>query len=182
MDEIVQDADFAVDLTYSKSTSEGVLCKFGGHTFEPSHSSTEAEVMACDSGLRLDVSRALRLRDAKAGVLGRPVSRARGDLWRQLEPETLGASMASSDTATTNMTDVAPLSSLRFFQSLEASSFNGSRNLTIPPPVTWSTKFRLSQCRTTHSLSKAHLLFSVARGTKVVFRIFCGTFIFSVFL
>ena len=32
-DEIVQDAGYAEDLTDSKLTSDGMLCKFGGHTF-----------------------------------------------------------------------------------------------------------------------------------------------------
>ena len=30
--EIVQDADFAADLTDSNLTLDGMLCKFGGHT------------------------------------------------------------------------------------------------------------------------------------------------------
>ena len=52
---LFQDADFAGNLTDSKSTSGGVLCMFGSHTFVPiswackkqrsvSHGSTEAEI------------------------------------------------------------------------------------------------------------------------------------------
>ena len=59
-----QDSDFAGDLEDSKSTSVGVLCIFG-HTFVPkswmckkqtsvSHSSTEAEIISLDAGLRMD--------------------------------------------------------------------------------------------------------------------------------
>ena len=64
-DETVQeDAEFAVGLTDSKFTSDGMLCKFGGHQFvqtswackkqtAASHSSTEAKVMSLDTGLRI---------------------------------------------------------------------------------------------------------------------------------
>ena len=61
---LFQDSDFAGDLEDSKSTSGGPLCIFGGHTFVPtswtckkqtsvSHSSTEAEVISLDAGLRM---------------------------------------------------------------------------------------------------------------------------------
>ena len=54
---LFQDSDFAGDLEDSKSTSGGVLCIFGSHTFVPiswmckkqtsvSHSSTEAEIFS----------------------------------------------------------------------------------------------------------------------------------------
>ena len=33
--ETVQEADFATDLTDSKFTSDGMVCKFGGHAFVP---------------------------------------------------------------------------------------------------------------------------------------------------
>ena len=60
-----QDSDFAGDLEDSKSTSGGVLCIFGSRTFMPvswmckkqtsvSHSSTEAEIISLDAGLRMD--------------------------------------------------------------------------------------------------------------------------------
>ena len=60
-----QDPDFAWDLEDSKSTSGGILCIFGSHTFVPlswmckkqtsvSHSSTEAEIISLDAGLRKD--------------------------------------------------------------------------------------------------------------------------------
>ena len=56
-DDIVHDADFAVDLADSKSTSDGMLCIFGDRTVVSishadkkqtavSHSSTEAEVVS----------------------------------------------------------------------------------------------------------------------------------------
>ena len=62
---LFQDSDFAGDLEDSKSTSGGVLCIFGSQTFVPiswmckkqtsvSHSSTEAEVLSLDAGLRMD--------------------------------------------------------------------------------------------------------------------------------
>ena len=58
-----QDSDFAGDLEDSKSTSGRLLCTFGSHTFVPiswmckkktsdSHSSTEAEIVSLDAGLR----------------------------------------------------------------------------------------------------------------------------------
>ena len=62
---LFQDSDFARDLEDSKSTSGGILCIFGRHTFVPiswmckkqtsvSHSSAEAESMSLDAGLRMD--------------------------------------------------------------------------------------------------------------------------------
>ena len=71
---LIQDSDFAGDSEDSKSTSGGILCVFGSHTFVPkswmykkqtsvSHSSTEAEVISLDAGLRMDGIRALDLWD-----------------------------------------------------------------------------------------------------------------------
>ena len=62
---LFQDSDFAGDLEDSKSTSGGILCIFGSHTFVPmswmckkqtsvSHSSTEAEIISLEAGLRMD--------------------------------------------------------------------------------------------------------------------------------
>ena len=67
---LFQDSDFAGDLEDSKSTSGGILCILGSRTFVPtswmckkqssvSHSSTEAEIISLDAGLRLDGIRAL---------------------------------------------------------------------------------------------------------------------------
>ena len=61
---LFQDSDVAGDLEDSKSTSGGILCIFGSRTFVPiswmckkqtpvSHSSTEAEVISLDAGLRM---------------------------------------------------------------------------------------------------------------------------------
>ena len=71
---LLQDSDFAGDLEESKSTSGGLLCIFGSHTFVPiswmckkqtsvSHSSTEAELISLDAGLRMDGIPALDLLD-----------------------------------------------------------------------------------------------------------------------
>ena len=71
---LFQDSDFAGDLEDSKSTSIGILCIFGRHTYVPrswmckkqtsvSHSSTEAEVISLDAGLRMDGIPALDLWD-----------------------------------------------------------------------------------------------------------------------
>ena len=62
---LFQDSDFAGDLEDSKSTSGGTLCVFGSHMFVPiswmckkqtsvSHTSTEAEIVSLDAGLRMD--------------------------------------------------------------------------------------------------------------------------------
>ena len=62
---LFQDSDFAGDLEDSKSTSQGILCIFGGRTFvlgswmckkqtSVSRSSTESEVISLDDGLRMD--------------------------------------------------------------------------------------------------------------------------------
>ena len=78
---LFQDSDFAGDLEDSKSTSGGTLCVFGSHTFAPiswmckkqtsvSHSSTEAEIISLDAGLRLDGLSALDLWDLIVAVLG----------------------------------------------------------------------------------------------------------------
>ena len=69
-----EDSDFAGDLEESKSTSGGILCIFGSRTFVPiswmckkqtsvSHSSTEAEVISPDAGLRMERIHALTLWD-----------------------------------------------------------------------------------------------------------------------
>ena len=69
---LFQDADFAGDLEDSKSTSGGIFCVLGSHTFVPmrwmckkqtavSHSSTESEIISLDTGLRLDGFPALEL-------------------------------------------------------------------------------------------------------------------------
>ena len=69
---LFQYSDFAGDFEDSKSTSGGVLCIFGSHTFVPtswmckkqtsvSHSSTEAEIIFLDAGLRMDGIPALDL-------------------------------------------------------------------------------------------------------------------------
>ena len=71
---LFQDSDFVGDLEDSKSTSGGILCIFGSHTFVPiswmckkqtsvSHSSTEAEIISLDAGLRMDGIPALDLWD-----------------------------------------------------------------------------------------------------------------------
>ena len=69
---LFQDSDFASDLEDSKSTSGGLSCIFGSHTFVPrswmckkqtsvSHSLTEAEIISLDAGLRVDGIPALDL-------------------------------------------------------------------------------------------------------------------------
>ena len=76
---LFQDSDFVGDPEDSKSTSGGILCIFGSHTFVPisgmckkqtsvSHSSTEAEVISLDAGLRLDGTPALDLWDLIVAV------------------------------------------------------------------------------------------------------------------
>ena len=66
------DASFAGDLKDSKSTSGGILCVVGPHTFAPitwmckkqgavSHSSTEAEIISMDACVRLEGLPALDL-------------------------------------------------------------------------------------------------------------------------
>ena len=70
------------DLEDSKSTSGGILCIFGSHTFVPmswmckkqtavSHNSTEFEITSLDTGLRLDGLPALELWDLFVSVFGR---------------------------------------------------------------------------------------------------------------
>ena len=93
---LFQDSDFAGDLEDSKSTTGGVLCIFGSHTFVPtswmckkqisvSHSSTEAEIISLDSGLRMDGIPALALCDLVIEVfhsvrnkIGQPQGRVSG--------------------------------------------------------------------------------------------------------
>ena len=78
---LFQDSDFAGDLEDSKSTSGGILCILGSHTFVPiswmckkqtsvSHSSTESEIISLDAGLRLGGIPALDLWDLIVAVLG----------------------------------------------------------------------------------------------------------------
>ena len=81
---LFQYSDFTGDLEDSKSTSGGILCIFGSHTFVPrswmckkqtsvSHRSTEAEIIYLDPGLRMDGSDAAGsdARKAVAAVLWR---------------------------------------------------------------------------------------------------------------
>ena len=78
---LFQDSDFAGDLEDSKSASGGTLCVFGSHTLVPiswmckkqtsvSHSSTEAEIISLDAGLRMDGKPAFDLWDLIVAVLG----------------------------------------------------------------------------------------------------------------
>ena len=73
-------SDIVGDLEDSTSTSGGTLCVFGSHTFVPtswmckkqtcvSHSSTEAEMIFLDAGLRMDRIPALDLWDCVIEVL-----------------------------------------------------------------------------------------------------------------
>ena len=77
---LFQDSDFARDLEDSKSTSRGILCNFESHTFvriswmckkqtSVSHSSTEADIISLDAGLRMDGIPALALWDLVIEVL-----------------------------------------------------------------------------------------------------------------
>ena len=77
---LFQDSDLAGDLEDSKSTSGGTLCVSGNHTFVliscmckkqtcVSHSSTEAEIISLDAGLRMDGIPALDLWDLVKEVL-----------------------------------------------------------------------------------------------------------------
>ena len=78
---LFQDSDFVGDLEDSKSTSGGILCIFGSHTFVPkslmckkqtavSCSSTESEIICLDTGLRLDGLLALEQWDLIVSVFG----------------------------------------------------------------------------------------------------------------
>ena len=86
---LFQDSDFAGDLEDSKSTSGGVLCIFGSHTCVPrswmckkqtsvSHSSTEAEIVSLDAGLRMDGIPALTLWDLVIEVFHSVPNRTEG--------------------------------------------------------------------------------------------------------
>ena len=77
---LFQDSDFAGNHEDSKPTSGGILCIFGSLTFVPiswmckkqtsdSHSSTEAEVISLDAGLRNSRSRSLGFGDWRISFL-----------------------------------------------------------------------------------------------------------------
>ena len=98
---LFQDSDFAGDLEDSKSTSGGILCTFGCHTFVPissmckkqtsgSQSSTESEIISLDTGLRMDGIPALDIWDFVIGVFHSSANQtnetkddreSRGNLW-----------------------------------------------------------------------------------------------------
>ena len=92
---LFQDSDFVGDFEASKTTSGGILCIFGSHTFLPiswmckkqtsiSHSSTEAEVISLDAGPRVDGIPALDLWDFVVEVfhsLPNETNKARIDLF-----------------------------------------------------------------------------------------------------
>ena len=80
---LFQDSDLAGDFEDSKSTSRGVPCIFGNHTFVPiscmckkhvSHSSTEAEIISLDAGLGMYGTPALILWDLLVETLQSPPS------------------------------------------------------------------------------------------------------------
>ena len=84
-----QDSDFAGHVEDSKSTSGGILCIFGSHTFVPiswmckkqtslSHSSTEAEIISLDAGLRMDGIPSLTLCDLVIEVFHSVPNRTEG--------------------------------------------------------------------------------------------------------
>ena len=85
---LFSDASFAGDLKDSKSTSGGYLCLVGPNTFVPitwlckkqatvSHSSSEAEVIALDTCVRMEDIPALMLWDLVIDVFSDGVSGAR---------------------------------------------------------------------------------------------------------
>ena len=86
---LFQDSDFAVDLEDSNSTSGGIPCIFGSHSFVPtswmckketsvSHSSTESEIIALDVGLRVVGTPALDLWDLVVEILHSSSNQAQG--------------------------------------------------------------------------------------------------------
>ncbi len=91
------DASFAGDLQDSKSTTGTLLCLVGPSTFVPlqwmckklgaiTHSSTEAEVIALDAGLRMDGIPALGFWDLVKDVFNpikRPEKGSKGKRKRQ---------------------------------------------------------------------------------------------------
>ena len=101
---LFEDSDFAGDLEDSKSTSGGVLCIFGSHTFVPiswmhnkqtsvSHSSTVPEIVSLDSGLRMDGIPALDLWDLVIEIfhsvpnkIEQPKEELRGDPLQATKP------------------------------------------------------------------------------------------------
>ena len=92
----------------------------------------KAEVISLDTGLRMEGLLTSKLWDAMTDVLEFLVSQARCDLSRQFKPETLKARQEFSDRSTTDMTYASHLSASVFRQP-EASSFNGSGDLTSHP-------------------------------------------------
>ena len=93
-----------------------------------SHSSTKAKVVLLDTVSRIEGLLALKLLDTVIDLLESPASRARVGPSRQLNPK------HDPDRATPKMTCASHFSA-SFFLILEASRFNGSRELTLGPPV-----------------------------------------------
>ena len=116
---LFQDSDSAGDLEDSKSTSGRILCIFGRHTFVPiswmwkkqtsvSHSSTEAEIISLDAGLRTDGIPALSL-----GFGGWSISfRTEQNWWIERERESHGETRRQlpSQTCTTPSQSRTPTS------------------------------------------------------------------------
>ena len=112
-----QDADFAGDLEESKSTSGGVPCIIGSHTFVPmgwmckkqtsiSHSSSEAEIIYLHAGLRMDGIPALTL-----WVLVIEIFRSVPNKIEQPKEELRGNPLqATSETRTTSSKSSTPTS------------------------------------------------------------------------
>ena len=134
------DSDFAGDLEDSQSASGGTLCIFGSRTFVPtswmckkqtsvSHSSTEAEIISLDAGLRMDGIPALDLWNLVIEVFhcdqNQPYQTkgfpAQGNLWHHV----MIGTRKESQTKTPTMRDGSELfhfdnvpSNVRFSQSI----------------------------------------------------------------
>ena len=117
---LFEDSDFAGDLEDSQSTSGGVLCIFGSHTFVPiswmckkqtsvSHSSKEVEIISLDAGLSMDGIPALTLWDLVIEVFHSVPNRIDGPK-RERESHGETRQQLSSQTCTTPSQSSTPTS------------------------------------------------------------------------
>ena len=132
---LFQDASFAGDWRGSKSTSEGLLCMLGSHTFVPtswmckkqtavSHSSVESEIISLDAGLRMDGLPALPCGECVLETLSSKL--AKGNLERPKREKVI-QSLSHSDNCTFESIDHAPPTILNSSHSNQLLAFEKMR-------------------------------------------------------
>ena len=137
---LFQDSDFAGYLEDSKSTSGGLLCILGSHSFVPiswmckkqtsvSHTSTESEIISLDASIRMDGIPALNLWDLVTEVFHSSldqVKKSTGRVQGNLSRDTPSKKPSHNQTKTPTQHDSLELSNVDYVSSNAKSSQFGA--------------------------------------------------------